>query len=109
MDYSKFLKTLALLSGKNKEGRLEFLYEIFDLNLDGKIEKDEMRYTLQMILDALLTVNYDDEDLRSLSKKIQGEQERMVNTALDQITTEIFDASNESTSINFSKWKGWIQ
>lgn len=26
LDYSKFLKTLAMLSGKNQEGRLQFLY-----------------------------------------------------------------------------------
>ena len=46
LDYSKFLKTLALLSGNNQEGRLQFLYQLFDLNLDGKIEHDEMRDVL---------------------------------------------------------------
>ncbi|KAL4489304.1 hypothetical protein ABPG72_006368 [Tetrahymena utriculariae] len=108
LDYSKFLKTLSMLSGNNEDGRFQFLYQLFDINLDGKIEKDEMRDILQMILDALLSVTYEDDDLKNLSKKIQGEQERMISLALDQITSEIFDSANETNSINFQKWKNWI-
>lgn len=46
---------------------------MFDLNLDGKIEKDELRDFLSTILEALLIVNFEDEDLKGLSRKIQGE------------------------------------
>jgi len=62
-----------MLSGNNEKGRLQFLYQLFDLNLDGKIERDAMRAMIQMILDALLSVNYEDDDLKLLSRKIKGE------------------------------------
>lgn len=42
-----------MLSGDNIDGRLRFLYSMFDLDLSGKIEKQEMRKVLQMFLEAL--------------------------------------------------------
>ncbi len=59
LDYSKFIKTLSMLSGNNEEGRLNFMYSIFDVDLNGKIEKEEMRNILHMYLESLMAISYE--------------------------------------------------
>jgi hypothetical protein len=36
-----------------------FLYQLFDNNLDGFVDKEEFKSTLMMFLNAMLTVRYD--------------------------------------------------
>ena len=60
MDYSKFIKTISLLSQDNVEGRAQFLYSLFDQNLDGNIDKEEFRNVMKMFLEAMLQLNFDD-------------------------------------------------
>ena len=67
-----------------------------------------MRDILQMILDALLSVNYEDDDLVQLKGKISEQHEKLISLALDQITSEIYDRS-EAGVINFDQWKEWIE
>jgi Ca2+-binding EF-hand superfamily protein len=48
-----------MLSGNNEEGRLNFMYSIFDVDLNGKIEKEEMRNILHMYLESLMAISYE--------------------------------------------------
>jgi len=66
LDYSKFIKALSLLSGNNIEGRMKFMYNMFDANLDGDIEKDEMKNILKMFLDGFMATSF---------KNIEGKEE----------------------------------
>lgn len=43
LDYSKFLKTISMLGKEGQQGRLNYIYQIFDLDLMGKVEKSEMK------------------------------------------------------------------
>lgn len=42
-----------MLSQANVDGRQKFLYTMFDINLDGSIEKDEMYNLMMMFLEVL--------------------------------------------------------
>ena len=42
-----------MLSQSNEEGRLRFLYSMFDMNFEGSIEKDEMYNLMMMFLEVM--------------------------------------------------------
>ena len=48
-----------MLSGENEKERLLFLYSMFDVNLEGKIDKEELRGVIFMFLEAMLNVTYE--------------------------------------------------
>jgi hypothetical protein len=45
-----------MLSQANVDGRQKFLYTMFDINLDGSIEKDEMYNLMMMFLEVLYSL-----------------------------------------------------
>ena len=42
------------------------LYSMFDIDLDGSIEKDEMQNLMLMFLEGMMSVNYENNDLNEL-------------------------------------------
>jgi len=83
------------------------LYSIFDINLNGKIEKEEMRNILHMFVEGFLSVNYDNQNIKELKEKILESHERTIDIALDEITVEIFE-KYEVQVMDFDIWKKWL-
>mgnify|MGYP001810285207 CR=1 FL=1 len=68
LDYAKFLKAISMLAQSNEEGRLRFLYSLFDVNLEGSIEKDEMYNLMMMFLEVFKTYHNKGNDVYKLRK-----------------------------------------
>lgn len=78
LDYSKFIKTISLLYGNNPENRLLFFYNLFDLNLDGKIEKEELKEMFRMFLESFNAVSFELEEMNEKRNFISKKQEKLI-------------------------------
>ncbi len=67
------------------------MYSLFDVDLNGKIEKEEMRNILHMFLESLLVISYDNSVMNDLKYKISEAHEKTIDLALDDLTTEIYE------------------
>jgi Ca2+-binding EF-hand superfamily protein len=67
-----------MLSGENEKGRLLFLYSMFDVNLEGKIDREDLRGILFMFLEAMLNVTYENSSMNEMKNKIREFHEKMI-------------------------------
>lgn len=95
LDYSKFITTISLLYGNNPDNRLLFFYNLFDLNLDGKIEKEEMKEMFRMFLESFNAVSFELEAMNEKRNFISKKQEKLIEQIIDEIVTEIFKEHEE--------------
>lgn len=75
---------------------------MFDQNLDGTIEKDEMYNLMMMFLEGMMSVNYENNDLNELKQKISESPDRQIELALEDIVNEVF--TDQSKSLSFDEW-----
>ncbi|CAD8094551.1 unnamed protein product [Paramecium sonneborni] len=109
LDYAKFLKAISMLSQQNDEGRLRFLYSMFDMNLEGSIEKDEMYNLMMMFLEGMMSINYENQDLNDLKQRISESHDRQIELALEEIVNEIYqNHASKQNVLSYDDWRNWL-
>ncbi|KAM3142226.1 hypothetical protein pb186bvf_005635 [Paramecium bursaria] len=109
LDYAKFLKAISMLAQSNEEGRLRFLYSLFDVNLEGSIEKDEMYNLMMMFLEGMMSINYENNDLNDLKQRISESHDRQIELAVEEIVNEIYqNHASKQNILSYDDWKNWL-
>jgi hypothetical protein len=90
---------------------------MFDINLDGNIEKDEMYNLMMMFLEVftifliwkgMMSVNYENNDLNELKNRISDSHDRQIELALEDIVNDIYKDCNKQNVLSYDEWQNWF-
>ncbi|KAL4494034.1 hypothetical protein ABPG72_015990 [Tetrahymena utriculariae] len=107
MDYSKLIKIIHLMQHGEKKEQLEFIFQLFDTNNDGKIERDELNAFYQNFFDFLMQAPFTekDEKIQELSREIMKAKDNEIASAIQKISDEINQQyCNNQGFMAFEQW-----
>eukprot|EP01017_Pseudomicrothorax_dubius_P017493 TRINITY_DN196_c0_g3_i4.p2 TRINITY_DN196_c0_g3~~TRINITY_DN196_c0_g3_i4.p2 ORF type:complete len:173 (-),score=49.45 TRINITY_DN196_c0_g3_i4:110-628(-) len=109
LEYSKFIRSVSILTKGNAMERLAFIYSIFDIDGNGYIERDEMIRTFTQFFESMMLVNFDNVHINVLKQRISESQEKSIRTGIEEIVDDIFNKyQTKSGILYFEDWKKWF-
>ncbi|EAR87341.1 EF hand protein (macronuclear) [Tetrahymena thermophila SB210] len=109
MDYSKFIKMIHLMQYGQKKDQLEFIFQLFDTNNDGKIERDDLYSFYQNFFDFLMQAPFIEKDKEMF--KLQSDLMKLKDNEIAQAIKKISDEINQQHCNNqdFMAFEQWSQ
>ncbi|KAL4465883.1 hypothetical protein ABPG74_004120 [Tetrahymena malaccensis] len=107
MDYSKLIKIIYLMQHGEKKEQLEFIFQLFDTNNDGKVEKDELKAFYQNFFDFLMQAPFTekDEKIQSLQREILKAKDNQIASVIKELSDEINQKyCNNQGFMAFEQW-----